>query len=117
MEIITHISVGAAEVISDDLLINTREEALQLLVDIYYNDFDKIIIHTKNLTHDFFDLKNGFAGDVLQKFSNYRVRLLIVGDFSKYESKSIKEFIFECNKGRQVNFVGSTDEALKLLSI
>ncbi|WP_449401649.1 DUF4180 domain-containing protein [Chryseobacterium wanjuense] len=55
---------------------------------------DKVIIHEKNITPEFFDLKTKIAGDILQKFSNYRVKLAIVGDFSKYESKSIKDFIF-----------------------
>lgn len=117
MKIITHqtATTPAAEVIAEGLLINTREEALQLLADLYYNGFDKMIIHEKNLTPDFFVLKNGFAGDILQKFSNFRVRLIIVGDFSRYESKSLKNFIYESNQGRQVNFVGSPEDALDLL--
>ena len=59
---------------------------------------------------DFFDLKNGIAGEILQKFSNYRVSLIIVGDFSKYASKSLNDFIYESNKGRHINFVASTTE-------
>jgi len=56
------------------------------------------------------------AGEILQKFSNYRVRLAIVGDFSTFTSKSIKDFIYESNKGRHINFVSSLDEAIKVLS-
>lgn len=39
--------------------------------------------------------------------------LLIVGDFSEYKSKNLNDFIFESNKGRQVNFIASVEEALK----
>ena len=39
-----------------------------------------MIIHEKNITPEFFDLKNRMAGEILQKFSNYRIRLAIVGD-------------------------------------
>jgi hypothetical protein len=53
------------------------------------------------------------AGEILQKFSTYRVQLTIVGDFSMYNSKSLKDFIFESNKGNQINFISSTTEALK----
>ncbi|MDD4645730.1 MAG: DUF4180 domain-containing protein [Bacteroidales bacterium] len=47
---------------------------------LYYHGFDRMIIHEKNITPEFFDLKNRMAGEILQKFSNYRIRLAIVGD-------------------------------------
>jgi hypothetical protein len=65
----------------------------------------------------FFDLKNGIAGEILQKFSNYRVRLAVVGDFSKYTGKSVHDFIRESNKVRHISFVHSTEEAIKILSV
>ena len=105
-----------AELISEDTLINNIEDGLDLLGNLYYQDFDKIIIYDKNITHDFFDLKSGIAGEILQKFSNYRVRLAIVVDFSKYTSKSVNDFIYESNKGKQINFVTSQSEAIKILT-
>ncbi len=104
-----------AEVISDDTVINKSEDGLDLLGDLYYQGFDAIIIHEKNIIVDFFDLKSGIAGEILQKFSTYRVRLTIVGDFAKYTSKSLKDFIYESNKGKQINFVSSTTEAISQL--
>ena len=98
------------------LVLKTSEDGLDLLGNLYYQDFDKIIIHERNITPDFFDLKNGMAGEILQKFSNYRVQLAIVGDFTKYSSKSIKDFILESNKKQQINFSNSMTEALNVLS-
>ncbi|WP_316820575.1 DUF4180 domain-containing protein [Pedobacter gandavensis] len=83
---------------------------------MYYQDFDKIIIHEPSILPDFFDLKTGIAGEMLQKSSNYRVQLVIVGDFIKYPGKPIKDFIYESNKGRQVNFLSSVEEAVERLS-
>ncbi|MFA6150563.1 MAG: DUF4180 domain-containing protein [Chitinophagaceae bacterium] len=105
-----------AEVSSDETIISTTEDALDLLGNLYYQDFDRIVLHEKNITPDFFDLKNGIAGEILQKFSTYRVRLAIVGDFSKYTNKSLNDFIYESNKSRHINFVNSTTEALIILS-
>lgn len=105
-----------AEVISSDYILTTIEDGLNLLGNLYYEGFDGIIIYEKNITPDFFDLKNGIAGEVLQKFSNYRVRLAIVGDFSHYNSRSIKDFIYESNKGKQVAFVSTLSEAKNVLS-
>ncbi|GGF74053.1 DUF4180 domain-containing protein [Wenyingzhuangia marina] len=108
--------IDIAEVISDSIIIQNKEDGFDLLGSLYYQGFDKIIIHQKNIFPEFFDLKNRMAGEILQKFSNYRVRLAIVGDFSKYTKKSLKDFIYESNKGKQVNFVSSTLEAIKKLS-
>ena len=108
--------IKIAEITSDETIISTTEDGLDLLGNLYYQGFDRIVLNEKNITPDFFDLKNGIAGEILQKFSTYRVRLAIVGDFSKYTSKSLNDFIFESNKGKHINFVTSTIEAIKILS-
>ncbi|EJL71833.1 DUF4180 domain-containing protein [Chryseobacterium populi] len=119
MEIKAHIinSINIAEAVSDHLIIQSAQDALDLLGNAYYQGFDRVIIHEKNITPEFFDLKTKLAGEILQKFSNYRVRLAIVGDFSKYQSKSIRDFVFESNKARHINFVETTEKALESLSV
>ncbi|MHA4741709.1 DUF4180 domain-containing protein [Dyadobacter sp. MSC1_007] len=118
MEIQKHQTNGTsiAEVLSEQTLIHTPDDGLQLLADLYYQGFGEIILHERQVTPQFFDLKTGIAGEVLQKFANYRVKLAIVGDFADYGSKSLNDFIYESNKGRQVNFVPSVEEALDRLS-
>lgn len=118
MNIETHTinDIQVAEIIADKVIVFTAADGVDLLGNIYYNGFDSVILHQENITPDFFDLKSGIAGEVLQKFSNYRVRLAIVGDFSAYPSKSLKEFMYESNKGGAINFLASTSEALRKLS-
>lgn len=111
---VNHIKI--AEIITDDTLLKSPEDGLDLLGNLYYQGFDSIIIHQKNLSPAFFDLKNGIAGEILQKFSNYRVRLAIIGDFRQYTTKSMTDFIYESNKTAHINFVGSREEALKKLA-
>lgn len=119
MKIETHTinDTKIAEVISEVIIINNIEDGIDLLGNLYYQGFDKIVIHEQNITPDFFDLKSGIAGEILQKFSTYRVRMAIVGDYSKYPSKSLKDFIYESNKGKHINFVASQVEAIKVLSV
>lgn len=105
-------NIKIAEVTSGQIIIQSAEDGLDLMGNIYYQGFDKVIVYEKNITPDFFDLKTKIAGEILQKFSNYRIGLAIVGNFSKYESKSMKDFIFESNKTGHVNFVETLDEAL-----
>jgi len=99
---------------SDDIL-HDAQEAAELLMNCLYQGADSLIIREENLPAAFFDLKTGLAGDILQKFSTYSGRLAIIGDFSKYESKSLRDFMYESNKGRRINFVGSFEEAVKVL--
>jgi hypothetical protein len=105
-----------AEVTSESNIINNTEDGLDLLGNLYFQGFDKIVIHQANITPDFFRLKNRMAGEILQKFSNYRVQLAIVGDFSIYKSNSLNAFILESNKRKHVNFVATSKEALNKLS-
>ncbi|MEJ5995726.1 DUF4180 domain-containing protein [Pedobacter sp. Du54] len=107
--------IRIAELTADHLLVTTAESGLQLLVDCYYQNFDGIILHEEHISDDFFDLKTGLAGEILQKFSNFRVRLVIVGSFDKYPGKSIRDFIIESNQGRLINFLSSITEAKERL--
>lgn len=104
-----------AELVADGIVIHTASDGLDLIGNVYYQGFDRVILHQKNIAPAFFDLKTGIAGEILQKFSNYRMRLAIVGDFASIESKSLRDLIFESNKGKQVGFVGTVEEALEKL--
>jgi len=102
-----------AEIISDNIVLQTVEDAVDLIGNMSYQGFDKLIIHEENMIPDFFELKNKIAGNILQKFSQYSMPLAIIGDFEKYESKSLNDFIFESNKGKQINFVTTVEDGLK----
>ena len=102
-----------AEIISDDIVLQTVEDAVDLIGNMSYQGFDKLIIHEENMISDFFELKNKIAGNILQKFSQYSMLLAIIGDFEKYESKSLNDFIFESNKGKLINFVTTVEDGLK----
>lgn len=117
MEIINHTinNLEIAEVTASNFIINNIEDGLDLLGNLYYQGFERIIIYENNITPAFFDLKNGLAGEILQKFSNYRIRLIIVGSFD-YTSQSLKDFIYESNNGKQLNFLPTITDALNKFS-
>jgi hypothetical protein len=105
-----------AELISDEIVIIEPQDALDIMAEAGYMGSDKLIFHDKNIGPDFFDLKTRLAGEILQKFSNYRVQLAIITNPSKFTSKSLQDFIRESNKMGRVFFVTSLDEAIKKLS-
>lgn len=68
---------------------------------------DFIVIGVGRLGAGFLDLKTGLLGEVLQKFVNYEMRVVILGDVSAAaaRSKPLRDFIGETNRGRQVWFM------------
>lgn len=114
MKIETHLiqEIKVAEIITDKVILKTIDDGLDLIGNLYYQGYDKIIMYDHNITPDFFDLKTKIAGDILQKFAQYQMSLTIIGDFSKYNSERLNEFIFESNKGKRINFVRNLTEAL-----
>lgn len=116
--IISHQSDGQIflEIRSEEQFIDSVQAALDLLGELFGLYYDGIIIHEHMLAPRFFDLQSKLAGDILQKFSNYRVRLAIIGDWTKYTSRSLVAFINESNRGRIVNFASSLEDAVALLS-
>lgn len=117
MEIIFHQIKGVqiAELISDEIVIKETQDAVDIMGEVFFQGAKSIIFHEAQLIPDFFDLKTCIAGDILQKFSTYQMQLAIVGDFSKYTSKSLKDFIYESNNQGRIFFVSSKEEAMEKL--
>lgn len=108
-------NTNIAELISDKVEINNVQDALDIMMNCIYQGAYNIIIHKQHLISGFFDLKTKVAGEILQKFSNYSVKLAIVGDFSEISSKSLRDFICESNKQGCINFVNSIQKAKEVL--
>ena len=102
---------------NENTAITDSQSALDLLMNANYDVGTKNIVISKQLiTEDFFILSTGLAGEILQKFINYGGRIAIYGDYSHYTSKPLKDFIYESNKGKDVFFVSSLDEAVEKLT-
>jgi hypothetical protein len=108
----TDSDIKIAEITGERFMISQVQEIIDIMADIGSSGCNRIMIHERNLHKDFFNLKTGLAGEILQKFSNYHVKLAIVGDFSKVNSMSLKDFIIESNKGNMIFFVANIDTAL-----
>ena len=117
LDISEYKGVTIAEISSNEIVIKSVDEALDLIGNSGYLGADRIILQEKNLHPDFFDLKTKLAGEILQKFSNYNMRLAIVGDFGKFESKNLRDFIAESNKIGRVIFTANIEEARRLITL
>ncbi|MDR1893158.1 MAG: DUF4180 domain-containing protein [Spirochaetales bacterium] len=101
------------EILDNNIIIKETDDVFGLFS--MYN-CSTIIIKKENILNDFFILSTGIAGEILQKFSNYRKRMGIIGDFTYIKSKSLNDFIYESNKTKQIIIVKTLEEALKIFN-
>lgn len=82
-------------------------EAAEVLGDAFHHGADWVAVPAERLDPDFFRLRTGVAGEFLQKFANYRIRLAVVGDVTRQVSASdaFRDLVRECDRGTQCWFV------------
>lgn len=108
--------VDIAVISSNEKVIVDIQSALDLAMTVKYETgAAKIIVDKTAVCEDFFVLSTGIAGEILQKFINYHMKLAIYGDYSNYTSKPLKDFIYESNNGNNFFFVATKEEAIQKL--
>ena len=115
---ITENNIEIAVVSSSEILITDVQSALDFMATVRYDaGCDRIILNKSSICEDFFHLSTKLAGEILQKFINYHVKIAVVGDFSAYKSESLKAFIYESNKGKDIFFLSDEKQAIEKLSL
>lgn len=109
-------NIHIASVFNSEPIIYDVQSALDFIMTIRYEaNTDRIVINKDCVAEDFFKLSSGLAGEILQKFINYHVKVAIYGDFSKYTSKPLNDFIYESNCGKDIFFVSTKEQAIACL--
>lgn len=112
----TKIEKGIAIVNSDEIIIKDVQSAIDFIMTIKYEtNCNKIALNKEAIIDKFFILSSGIAGEILEKFITYKTKFAIYGDFSKYTSKPLKDFIYESNNGKDIFFVKDENEAINKL--
>ena len=106
-----------AVISSEEKLIVDTQSALDLVMTVKYETNSTNIVMNKSVVcEEFFILSSGMAGEILQKFINYHVRIAIYGDYSQYTSKPLRDFIYESNHGNNFFFVSTKEEGIRMLT-
>lgn len=114
---VTRNQIDIAVLASDAPLFTDTNAALDVMATVQYDTgCTRMAIPKALIAEEFFRLSSGLAGEILQKFINYRVKVAIIGDYSGYTSKSLKDFMYESNNGRDIFFVATEEDALERLS-
>ncbi len=98
----------------------TEQDALDL-IGASFLGADVVAVPASRLDASFFSLGTRFAGEVMQKFVNYRLRLAVVGDISEHlrDSSALRALVRESNSGGHVWFVPdleALDERLRAVA-
>ena len=104
--------VRVLECVADGAKLQTYSDAVDLIGKTFENRATLIVIPVECLDDEFFQLKTRIAGELIQKFVQYRRRLVIVGDISRHlaESSALRAFVAESNRGKEVWFLASLEE-------
>ncbi|HEX5597209.1 MAG TPA: DUF4180 domain-containing protein [Micromonosporaceae bacterium] len=91
--------------------IATVQDALDVIGSAF-SQTDVVAIPVGRLNDAFFNLRTGLAGEIMQKFVNYQIRLAVVGDISAHiaASTALRDLVFESNHGNHIWFVADLDE-------
>ncbi|MEQ4300035.1 DUF4180 domain-containing protein [Plantactinospora sp. B6F1] len=90
--------------------ITTEQDALDLIGAAFLGA-TAVAVPASRFDPSFFSLGTRFAGEVMQKFVNYRLRLVVVGDISAHlaASSALRALVQESNRGGHVWFVPDLD--------
>ena len=108
---------SAAVVNADKESIRSGQDALDLMTTIRYKSgCEAIALNKEAFAPAFFAPGSGLAGEALQKFVNYRVKLAIFGNFPGHKSRPLQDFIRESNEGQHIFFAPDKATALGWLA-
>jgi len=104
--------VRVLECAAEGARLRTDRDAVDLIGSAFEHRASLIVLPVERLGDDFFRLRTRIAGEIIQKFVNYRLRLVIVGDISRHldESSALRAFVNESNRGEHVWFLASLEE-------
>jgi Domain of unknown function (DUF4180) len=104
---------------ADGAKLRTDRDALDLVADVIHHGAEMILVPVERLDDGFFQLRTGVAGEIIQKFMNYRLRVVILGNISRHVdgSPTFRSFVYESNRGAHVWFMPNVDELNQRLEL
>ena len=109
--------IAVVELGGREKVVTDAQSALDLAMTAQYETGARRMAIPKAAIADaFFVLSTGLAGEILQKYVNYHIKVAVWGEFSRYTSKPLRDFMRESNEGNDVFFVASEAEAIDRLA-
>jgi PadR family transcriptional regulator, regulatory protein AphA len=84
-------------------LLDSEQAALDLVAACGESNTFLLLLHAENLPDDFYNLRTGLAGNILQKFVNYHLHVAAVLTPDLANQGRFGEMVREANRGNQFN--------------
>lgn len=99
------------EVVSANPPLYTENDALDLISLCWEHNINSLMIHSRALADEFFDLSTKSAGYMIQKFVNYNVKAAVILPPDLIHSARFREMVLEANKGNQFRLYENEEDA------
>ena len=96
-------------------LLSSAQDALDLVGGCGEYEVSRLLIPEGCLSEEFYNLKTGLAGEVLLKFSNYRIKAAAVIPGEHLGQGKFYEFALETNRGRDFRIFPDRQKAVDWL--
>jgi hypothetical protein len=99
--LVEHPQNNYVECLAGDGRIENESDALDLVAACGEYQIHRLLIYAENVSEDFFHLRTGLAGAVLQKFANYSIKLAAVLTPDLVNQGHFREMVLEANRSNQ----------------
>lgn len=92
---------------ADGPTISAPEQSNDVIGDAWSGPATIVAVPAGRFAPEFFVLQSLFAGEFIQKFVNYRLQLVLLGDIGEHldASSALRDFVWESNRGEHVWFL------------
>jgi hypothetical protein len=103
---------GVLRLAPDGPVLRGEQDAVDVIGEAWSTAAGTVVVPVERLDEGFWTLSSRVAGAILGKFAGYRIRVVVVGDISDRlaASESLRAFVREANRGRDIAFVESFDD-------
>ena len=90
---------------------STEEDAVDLVALCKENESNLLLLHSQAISEDFFKLRTGVAGQMIQKWINYHVKTAAVIPKEMVNQGRFKEMALESKKSNHFRIFETRDDA------
>ncbi|HEY0807958.1 MAG TPA: DUF4180 domain-containing protein, partial [Pseudonocardiaceae bacterium] len=104
--------VRVLECTPDGATVHDDRDAADLIGLAFSHKAKLIALPVDRLPEGFFSLRTRIAGEIVGKFATYRMPVVFVGDITGHlaASSSLRAFVHEANRGKEIWFVADHAE-------
>ncbi len=113
--LITSYGISYLEYIPNEERIKREADALDLIATCIENGTSQLMLHAGCLSEDFYRLSTGLAGAVLQKFTDYHIRVAAVIPLELASHGHFGEMVSEANRGNSFHVFQTREAAERWL--